>query len=486
MIKQSPPPRTLFAKIYRDHTILSLDDRAAGLSLDDRAAEGGESLIYIDRCLIHEGSRPAFAALDKVGRKLRRPAQILACADHYIPTHDRQRGLDVIPEAATRQIVEDLEANARRHGCRLFGLLDEGQGILHVVAPELGIIQPGMVIVGGDSHTSTHGAFGALAFGIGASEVMLVMATQALWQVSPKTMRIWVSGALSGGATAKDLILAIIGRIGSGGAVGHIIEYGGPAIRALSMEQRMTVCNMSAEAGARAGLIAPDDTTFHYLAGCPEAPKEALWEKALAQWKTLPGDADASFDVQLEVDGGAVVPMSTWGTSPEECAPIDGRIPDPADEPDAQRRAARIKALDYMGLSANTPIREISLDKVFIGSCTNARIEDLRAAAKVLDGRRAVLPGIVVPGSTAVKRQAEAEGLHRVFQSAGLEWRSSACSLCTGVNGTDVLKPGERCAATTNRNYPGRQGPGVRTHLMSPASAAASAVLGRIAAARDL
>ncbi len=466
------PPRTLLAKILGDHTITAL--------------ESGESLIYIDRCLIHEGSRPGFAALDKTGRRVRRPAQILACADHYIPTHDRERGLDAIPEPATRQIVEDLEANATRHGCRLFGLLDEGQGILHVVAPELGISQPGMVIVGGDSHTSTHGAFGALAFGIGASEVMLAMATQALWQVRPKTMRITVGGALSGGAAAKDLILAIIGQIGIGGALGHTIEYGGPAIAALGMEERMTVCNMSAEAGARAGLIAPDRTTYEYLAGRPEAPEGALWDQALAHWQSLPSDAGAEFDAEVALEGGAVVPMSTWGTSPEECAPIDGCIPDPASEPDAERREARIKALEYMDLAPGTPLSEIALDQVFIGSCTNARIEDLRAAAKVLDGRQAVLPGIVVPGSTSVKRQAEAEGLDRVFEGAGLAWRSSGCSLCTSVNGTDVIAPGQRCAATSNRNYPGRQGPGVRTHLMSPASAAASAVLGRIASVRDL
>ncbi len=464
--------RTLFDKIFGDHEILTL--------------EGGESLIYIDRCLIHEGSRPGFAALDRLGRKVRSPAQILACADHYIPTHDREHGLEVTPDPATRQIVEDLESNAKNHGCRLFGLMDEGQGILHVVAPELGISQPGMVIVGGDSHTSTHGAFGALAFGIGASEVMLAMATQALWQARPKTMRIRVQGRLGKGAEAKDLILAIIGEIGIGGAIGHIIEYDGSGIAALGMEGRMTVCNMSAEAGARAGMIAPDDVTFQYLSTRPEAPQGVNWDQALAHWQSLPTDEGAKFHANVEIDAGAVTPMSTWGTSPEECAPIDGAISDPATEPDAQRREARIKALDYMELTPGTLLSDIVLDRVFIGSCTNGRIEDLRAAADVLKGRKSQLPGIVVPGSTPVKRQAEAEGLDRIFEAAGLEWRGSGCSLCTSVNGTDMIAPGGRCAATSNRNYPGRQGPGVRTHLMSPASAAASALLGRIASIHDL
>ncbi|MAF48679.1 MAG: 3-isopropylmalate dehydratase large subunit [Rhodospirillaceae bacterium] len=465
-----PPtePRTLFEKIWTEHTVLSL--------------EGGESLIYVDRCLIHEGSRPGFHALDQAGKQLRRPAQVLACADHYIPSHDRQRGLDAIPEAETRKIVEDLEANAKRHGCRLFGLMDERQGILHVVAPELGIIQPGMVIVGGDSHTSTHGAFGALAFGIGASEVMLAMATQALWQPAQKTMRITCDGGLAGGVHAKDLILAVIGKIGTGGAIGYVIEYSGPAIRALSMEGRMTVCNMSSEAGARAGLVPADETTFAYLENRSDGPADDSWDDAFAYWRTLRSDDGAAFDAEVSIDAAAVKPMSTWGTSPEHCAALDGDVPDPADAADAAGREAQAKALEYMDLKPGQAISDIQLDHVFIGSCTNGRIEDLRAAAAVLDGRRARLPGIVVPGSSAVKRQAETEGLDRVFAAAGLEWREAACSLCTAVNGTDVLAPGSRSAATSNRNFPGRQGVGVRTHLMSPASAAASAVSGRITA----
>jgi 3-isopropylmalate/(R)-2-methylmalate dehydratase large subunit len=368
----------------------------------------------------------------------------------------------------------------------LFSLNDPLQGILHVVAPERGITQPGLVIAGGDSHTSTHGAFGTLAFGIGASEVMLAMVNQALWQTRPKTMRITVGGGLPHGIASKDLILAIIGRIGAGGAIGHAVEYVGSAIRALSMEQRMTISNMTAEAGARTGMMAPDDTTFEYLAGRPEVPSGDMWDRALAYWRSLPSDDDARFDVEIDVDGASVAPMATWGTSPEQVVPIGTLIPDPAREKDTARREAQRKALAYMGLKPGQRMAEITVDKIFIGSCTNGRIEDLREAAGILKGRKVTVSGIVVPGSSEVKRQAEAEGLDGIFRAAGLEWRDSACSLCTDANRTDTLAPEERCASTSNRNFQGRQGIGVRTHLMSPASVAATAVKGVISSFRDL
>ncbi|NQV56671.1 MAG: 3-isopropylmalate dehydratase large subunit [Rhodospirillales bacterium] len=471
-MEKTPVPETLFAKIWRRHVV--------------KALETGETLLYIDRVFIHEGSRPGFVTLDRLKRSLRRPNQVIACVDHYIPSHDRHRGLDAIPDPATRQIVEDLEANAKKHGCRLFALSDPLQGILHVVAPEQGITQPGLTIVGGDSHTSTHGAFGALAFGIGASEVMLAMANQALWQTMPKIMRINIGGVLPVGVTPKDMILAIIGQIGIGGGIGHAVEYSGPAIRAMSMEQRMTVSNMTTEAGARTGMMAPDDTTFEYLTGRPEVPTGDMWDRALAYWRTLPSDADALFDAEIDIDGASIRPMATWGTSPEQVVPIDGYIPDPAKESDVARREAQKKALAYMGLKPGEKLTDIAVDKVFIGSCTNGRIEDLREAGRVLKGRRVAVPGIVVPGSSEVKRQAEAEGLDGIFRAAGLEWRNSACSLCTDANGTDTLAPGERCASTSNRNFQGRQGVDVRTHLMSPASVAATAVRGVISSERDL
>jgi len=464
--------RTMLDKIWHAHTVLALED--------------GDALVYVDRCLIHEGSRPAFAAMDRLGKTVRSPSQVIACADHYMPTTRRALGVAAIEDASIRQMVASLEDNARRHGCRLVGLDDPRQGILHVVAPELGITLPGMVICGGDSHTATHGAFGALAFGIGASEVMHAMVTQTLWQARPLAMRITVDGRLGRGATAKDLILSIIARIGTGGGTGHVIEYAGPAIAALSMEQRMTVCNMSIEAGARAGMIAPDDTTLQYLAGRPEAPHGASWDRAVASWRRLASDDGARFDHEVRLDGASILPMTTWGTSPEQCVAIAGCVPVPALEADPARRDAQAKALAYMDLRPGQPLADVRIDRVFVGSCTNGRIEDLREAARVLDGRRAAVAGLVVPGSSSVKRQAEAEGLDRIFIGAGLEWRDSGCSLCTGVNGEDFLQPGERCASTSNRNFPGRQGPGSRTHLMSPASAAATAVLGRIGSIADL
>ena len=472
MASPSQQPKTMFAKLWQRHSVLDLED--------------GESLIYVDRCFIHEGSRPAFAAIERLGKALHCPGHVVACADHYVPTTGQALGAAGIDDPSIRQMVQSLEQNARSHGLSLIGLEDPRQGILHVVAPEQGFTQPGMVICGGDSHTATHGAFGALAFGIGASEVMHVMVTQTLWQAMPRIMRITVDTPLGAGATAKDLILAIIAQIGTGGATGHVIEYAGPGIRALSMEQRMTVCNMSIEAGARAGMIAPDQTTFDYLAGRPDAPAGAMWDRALRYWRSLPSDDGALFDREVRLAGAQILPMASWGTSPEQCVAIGSRVPDPASEADAGRRDAQVRALEYMGLQPNQPLADIAVDRVFIGSCTNGRIEDLRDAAGVIKGRQSAVPGLVVPGSSAVKRQAEAEGLHHVFLAAGLEWRESGCSLCTGVNGADFLAPGERCASTSNRNFPGRQGPGSRTHLMSPASVAATAVLGRIGCIHDL
>jgi len=461
-------PLTLFEKIWRQHRVVERDD--------------GQALLWIDRHLCHEGSFHAFDKLARSGRPVRRPDLTFAVADHYVPTRDRAAGARDPEIAAMIRILAD---NAAGHGIRLFGLDDPDQGIVHVVAPELGLTQPGITLVCGDSHTSTHGAFGALAFGIGASEVGHVLATQTLWQKRPRTLRITVDGALGAHVTAKDLILAVIARIGADGAAGHVIEYAGDAIRALPMEARMTVCNMSIEAGGRAGLIAPDDTTFEWLHGRRYAPKGRDWEVAVAEWRGLASHPDAGFDREIAIDGGAVAPTVTWGTSPEHALPVTGRVPDPAAEPDAGRRATLEKAVAYMGLTPGMPLTGIAVDRVFIGSCTNARIGDLRAAAAVFDGRRAAVPVMVVPGSSAVKRQAEAEGLDRVFAAAGAEWLDSGCSMCAATNG-DMVAPGQRCASTTNRNFQGRQGPGARTHLMSPAMAAAAAVTGRITDVRTL
>jgi len=462
-------PRTLFDKIWQSHVVVDRDD--------------GYTLLYVDRHLMHDGSAAGFARLRAKGLKLRRPDLALATPDHYNSTAGRT--LADIPDPQHRHLVEQMRENTQQSGVRLFFIDDERQGIAHVVSPEQGLTQPGVTLVCGDSHTATHGAVGALAFGIGSSEVTHVMATQCLWQRKPKTMRVKVEGTLGAGVTAKDVILAIIARIGAAGGVGHVIEYAGSAIRGLSIEGRLTVCNMSIEAGARAGMVAPDDTTYAYLHGRPLAPQGAAWDRALAYWRSLPTDAGAQFDREVTLDAAAIVPMLTWGTSPEDAVAITDRVPDPSSAPDAAKRDAMKGSLEYMGLVPGTPMDSIAVDRVFIGSCTNSRIEDLRAAATVVRGRKAVIPSWVVAGSGLVKRQAEAEGLDKVFLEAGLQWREPGCSMCVGMNG-DTGLPGQRIASTSNRNFVGRQGRGVRTHLVSPAMAAAAAVTGRFTDVRRL
>jgi 3-isopropylmalate/(R)-2-methylmalate dehydratase large subunit len=443
---------------------------------------GGQSLLYIDRHLLHEGATHAFARLGKAGRKARRPAGLVATADHYVPTGP---GSEALANDEIRGMVEGLQRSTREQGVTLFGPGDPRQGIVHIIGPEQGLTQPGILLVCGDSHTATHGAFGALAFGIGSTEVEHVLATQCLWQKKPKAMRITVTGVRPAGITAKDVILAIIAKIGAAGGVGHAIEYAGPAIAAMSMEERMTVCNMSIEGGARAGMVAPDARTYAFLEGRPFAPAGARWEDAVDFWKTLPTDEGAAFDVEVTLDAATLAPTVTWGTSPQEALPITGRVPDPADSPDPARRAAVERMLAYMGLAANSPLTAIRIDRVFVGSCTNSRLEDLRSAAEVIRGRRVVVPAWVVPGSGLIKQAAEAEGLDRVFREAGFESREPGCSMCIGMNG-DIGRPGERVASTSNRNFEGRQGKGVRTHLMSPAMAAAAAVTGRLTDVRAL
>jgi 3-isopropylmalate/(R)-2-methylmalate dehydratase large subunit len=464
-------PRTLFAKIWDRHVVVKRDN--------------GEVLLYIDRNLVHEGSFHAFGALKREGRKVRRPDQTFAVPDHYVPTRDRNRGLAAAGDDEMRTMISLLEANAAENGIRHFGLDDPRQGIVHVIGPELGLTQPGLTVTCGDSHTSTHGAMGAYAFGIGASQLKQILATQCIWQKPPRTLRVSVGGRIPAGVTGKDIILAIIARIGTAGATGHVIEYAGPAIRALTMEGRMTVCNMSIEAGARAGMVAPDDTTFQYLAGREYAPNCPDWDHALGYWRSLPTDDGATFDREVELDAAALVPMVTWGTSPEEALPVTAAVPDPAQMADANRRQHAEQALTYMGLTPGTPLSEVRIDRAFIGTCTNGRIEDLRAAAAVLKGRKSVVPAWVSPGSTSIKVQAEAEGLHRIFEDAGFEWRASGCSGCAATNG-DSVPAGMRCASTSNRNFEGRQGKGARTHLMSPAMVAAAAVTGRITDVRAL
>jgi 3-isopropylmalate/(R)-2-methylmalate dehydratase large subunit len=448
-------------------------------------ADGEPDLLYIDLHLVHEVTSPqAFDGLRLAGRRVRRPDLTLATMDHNVPTTDLS--VPVKDPVSARQ-MEVLAANCAELGIRLHGMGDAGQGIVHIIGPEQGLTQPGMTIVCGDSHTSTHGAFGALAFGIGTSEVEHVLATQTLPQQRPGTMAVEVDGALPPGVTAKDLILAIIGRLGTGGGIGSVIEYRGPAIRSLSMEGRMTVCNMSIEAGARAGLVAPDDTTFAYLEGRPYAPTGKAWEQALDDWRSLTTDDGAPFDKSVSLDASALSPHVTWGTNPGQVVPLDGAVPDPDAFTDASARDAARRALAYMGLSAGTPMRDVHVDTVFIGSCTNARLSDLRAAAAVVRGRRvaAGVRALVVPGSVAVKLEAEAEGLDRVFTDAGFEWRGAGCSMCLAMN-PDKLAPGERAASTSNRNFEGRQGPGGRTHLVSPEVAAATALAGAFASPGDV
>jgi 3-isopropylmalate/(R)-2-methylmalate dehydratase large subunit len=461
---------TMFEKIWRSHVI---------------AEDAGEVLLHIDRALIHEGSSHAFAKLAQQGRKVARPQQVFAFSDHYVPTTGRERGVAGIANPDIRNMVIRLAENTAQHGVTLFGMDDPRQGILHIVPPEQGITQPGLVMVGADSHTSTHGAFGTIAFGVGASEAMHVMATQTLWQRKPKTLRITVNGELGWGVSAKDVILAIIGHIGAAGGTGHVIEYAGSAIRALTMEGRMTLCNMSIEGGARAGLVAPDETTYEYMKGRPFAPAGKRWDEAMALWKSLPSDPDAVFDREVTLDGNGIAPMVTWGTSPEHTAAVTGNVPDPKQARTAEQGTDIAAALDYMALKPGMRLEDIAIDRVFIGSCTNSRIEDLRAAAAVAKLGRARIPAWVVPGSQTVKKQAEQEGLDRVFIAAGFEWREPGCSLCTAING-DELKAGERCASTSNRNFRGRQGTGSRTHLLSPAMAAAAALSGRLADVRTL
>jgi len=450
-----------------------------------RHAAGEPDLIFIDLHLVHEVTSPqAFDGLRLAGRPVRRPDLTIATMDHNVPTIDIDKP---VADPVSAKQMEVLATNCEEFGIRLFPMGDPLQGIVHIIGPELGLTQPGMTVVCGDSHTSTHGAFGALAFGIGTSEVEHVLATQTLPQSRPKTMAVNVDGDAPAGVTAKDIILAIIGQIGTGGGIGHVIEYRGAAIRALSMEGRMTVCNMSIEAGARAGLIAPDATTFAYLKGRPHAPAGARWDEAVADWSSLATDDGAVFDREVHLDATSLMPYVSWGTNPGQVAPIDAVIPSPDDFEDPAGREAAARALTYMGLEAGRPLRDVAVDTVFIGSCTNGRIEDLRAAAAVLEGRQ-VAKGVrvlVVPGSGQVKRQAEHEGLDRVFIAAGAQWREPGCSMCLGMN-PDQLTPGERSASTSNRNFEGRQGRGGRTHLVSPAVAAATAVAGRFRAPSDL
>jgi len=464
-------PRTMYEKIWEDHLV--------------HKEPGKPALIYVDRHLIHEGTSPqAFAGLKAAGRKVRRPDLTFAVMDHSVPTKDRH--LPILDNDAKSQF-EALERNCKETGVRLFDMHSRNQGIVHIIGPELGITQPGQTIVCGDSHTSTHGAMGALAFGIGTSEIEHVLATQCLSQFRSKTMLIRVSGKRPKGVTAKDLILAIIGKLGIAGGNGHVIEYDGEAIRALSMEGRMTVCNMSIEAGARAGMVAPDETTFAYLEGRPFVPRGKAFQEAVEQWKQLPSDAGAKYDATIELDAAQIAPMVTWGTNPGMVTDVKGKVPDPESFADPNQQKATVRALEYMALKPGTKIVDIPLDRIFIGSCTNARIEDLRAAAQVVAGKKVaknVKEALVVPGSMVVKDAAEKEGLDKIFTDAGFEWRDAGCSMCIAMN-PDILPSGERCASTSNRNFEGRQGKGGRTHLVSPLMAAAAAVAGHFVDIRE-
>ena len=459
-------PSTLLDKLWADHEIVRRDD--------------GTSLMWVDRHLVHEGSHHAFAKLAARGASMAEPALTFAVVDHYAPTRGRAKIAD--PDIA--RMIATLEDNAAAHGVQIFGLHDPAQGIVHVLGPEQGLTLPGLMINCGDSHTSTHGAFGALAFGIGATEVAHVLATQTLWQRKPRAMRITFEGVLGPHVTAKDMALGWIAQLGTDGARGMAVEYAGDAVRGLSMEGRMTLCNLSIEGGARFGMVAPDAVTFDYVKGRPFAPTGAAWDAGLAAWRRLVSDRQATFDREVTIDAASIAPTLTWGTSPEQALPIDATLPQLADVP-ADKRPAAQAAYDYMGLTPGARLVGTPVDQVFLGSCTNGRIEDLRAAASVLRGRKAVVPGLVSPGSALVKAQAEAEGLDRVFADAGLDWVSSGCSMCVGMNG-DLVGAGKRCASSTNRNFRGRQGQGARTHLMSPAMVAAAAVTGVLSDVREV
>ena len=478
-ILASPPPhaasafgmteaQTLIDKLWAAHEIVRRED--------------GDSLLWVDRHYVHEGSFHAFSRLAERGAPVAEPGLTFGVADHYVPTRAPR---DKIGNPDIARMVRQMDENAAKHRIKLFGLNDRRQGIVHVVGPEQGLTLPGLLIVCGDSHTSTHGALGAFAFGIGASEVAHVLMTQTIWQRRPKRMRITVNGEAAPGIGAKDIVLAIIAKIGADGATSHAIEFAGSAIRALSIEGRLTLCNMSIEAGARCGMVAPDHVTFEYVKGRPFAPKGAAFDQGVEAWSKLKTDDGAEFDREVALDAAAIAPVVTWGTSPQHALPIDASVPDPAGETNPARANELREAIDYMDLHPGQKLTAIAINRAFIGSCTNARIEDLRAAAAVLVGRTSKVPGLVSPGSSLVKRQAEEEGLDRVFRDAGLEWGESGCSMCVGING-DIVAPGERCASTTNRNFRGRQGPGARTHLMSPAMVAAAAVAGRLSDVRPL
>lgn len=466
--KRPVPGKTLFDKIWDRHVVTE---------------KLGKTLLYIDRHLCHDGSMPGFERLRRNNWKLRRPDQTFATPDHYTPTHTES--LDELDDPRAKEIALAINRNGEEFGVTYFPWGDERQGIAHVVGPEQGITLPGITLVCGDSHTSTHGALGCISFGIGSSEVTHVMATQSLWQTKPKTMRINVNGTLGFGVTGKDVILAVIRQISAAGGTGYAIEYAGQAIRDMSMEGRLTICNMTIEGGSRIGMVAPDEKTIDYIKGRPFAPQDEKWEQALEFWQSLPSDNDAAFDREVDVDGDAIAPMVTWGNSPQEAVQVTEHLPDPDKEDDPDKRASMVAAYDYMGLKPGTPVTDIPVDKVFIGACTNARIEDLRAAAAVAKGRKAKIQTLVVPGSGLVKKQAEAEGLDKIFTDAGFEWRLPGCSMCVGMNG-DTLKPGERSASTSNRNFRGRQGPQSRTHLVSPAMAAAAAVNGHFTDVRKM
>jgi len=464
-------PKTLYDKIWEDHLVHTQPD--------------GTSLIYVDRHLVHEVTSPqAFEGLRLQKRKVRKPELTLAVPDHNVPTTDRSKGID---DEESKIQVDTLRENCKEFGVKLFDVNDKRQGIVHIIGPEQGFTQPGTVIVCGDSHTATHGAFGALAFGIGTSEVEHVLATQTLIQKKSKNFRINVNGILPKGVTAKDVILKIIGKIGTAGGTGYVIEFAGDVIKSLSVEERMTVCNMTIEAGARAGLIQPDEKTFEYFKNKPMSPKGDNWKKAINYWKTLYSDKDCKFDKEINIDGQEIEPLVTWGTSPQDVSPVTGVVPDPNKETNEDRKMAMKRSLEYMGLKANTKISDIKIDKIFIGSCTNGRIEDLRLAADLLKGKKIAnnVSAMVVPGSGLVKSQAEQEGLHKIFIEAGFEWREPGCSMCLGMN-PDQLKPKERCASTSNRNFEGRQGRGGRTHLVSPGMAIAAAIKGYLSDVREI